>query len=280
MLHKTPYPEYADLPGWRGKLNEIIFGTETPGGKAFDVALIIVIGLSVVAVMLESVGSVRQRFGPELYVFEWAVTILFTIEYILRLSCAGRPLRYALSPFGLVDLLATLPTYVSFFVPGAQALQVIRLLRILRVFRVLKLASYLEAGGVIMTALRASRHKIGVFIFAVLTLVTVLGSMMYFVEGEAHGFTSIPKSVYWAIVTLTTVGYGDISPQTTVGQVLASVIMLLGYGMIAVPTGIVTAEMNLASAAARVCRNCGVGRHDPEANYCRNCGSRIRGGES
>jgi voltage-gated potassium channel len=273
MLLKTPYPEYAELPGWRGKLNEVIFGTDSKAGRTFDLVLIIVIGLSVIAVMLESVKSIRVQHGTALYFAEWVFTILFTIDYVLRLVCAGRPLRYAFSFLGLVDLLATIPTYLSLLFPGAQALAVIRLLRILRVFRVLKLAAYMEAGGVIVNALRASRHKIGVFIFTVLTTVTILGSLMYFIEGEQNGFTSIPKSIYWAIVTLTTVGYGDISPQTDLGQALASAIMLLGYGMIAVPTGIVTAELSIQRAGKTSCLICGLDKHESDAVHCKKCGT-------
>ncbi len=273
MPQKSPYPEYADLPGWRGRLNEVIFGTDSRAGRTFDVVLIIVIALSVVAVMLESVKSVRLHFGSELYVAEWIFTILFTIDYVLRLTCAGKPLRYAFSFLGLVDLLATIPTYLSLFFPGAQALAVIRLLRILRVFRVLKLARFSEASGIIVSALKASRHKIGVFIFTVLTLVTILGSLMYFIEGEENGFTSIPKSIYWAVVTLTTVGYGDISPQTNLGQILASAIMLLGYGMIAVPTGIVTAEFANRRTGRPACLVCGLEDHDTDAMHCKKCGA-------
>lgn len=275
MLIKDPYPEQADLPGWRGRLNSIIFGTDTPSGKAFDMALIVTIGLSVCAVMLESVVSVRSNFGDQLYIAEWIFTILFTIEYVLRLLCAQKPLRYAFSLLGLVDLLATIPTYLSLLIPGAQALTAIRLLRILRVFRILRLVPYLKASGVILGALKASRHKIGVFIFTVLTLVTILGSLMYFIEGEAHGFTSIPKSIYWAVVTLTTVGYGDISPQTPVGQFLASAIMLLGYGMIAVPTGIVSAEMAAYRSGSKECTICGERDHDDTARYCKKCGAAL-----
>ncbi|MCH8961110.1 MAG: ion transporter, partial [Bacteroidetes bacterium] len=231
------------LSGWRLTLYIIIFESDTPPGKAFDVALILTIFASVAAVMLESVSAIGSRYGAILYASEWVFTILFTIEYILRLICVGRPLRYARSFFGIVDLLAVIPTYFSVLFPGAQFLLVIRLLRILRVFRVLKLVQYLSAADILMEALRASRRKIVVFLVALLTLVVILGSLMYLIEGAENGFTSIPRSIYWAIVTLTTVGYGDISPQTGLGQALAAVVMIMGYGIIAVPTGIVTAEM-------------------------------------
>ena len=227
-------------------LQQTIFEAETGAGKLFDILLIISILCSVAAVMLDSVAPIRERYGPALHNAEWFFTILFTIEYILRLICVGRPAKYAFSFFGLVDLVSIVPTYLSLLLPGSQFLLVIRILRVLRVFRVLKFVQYLEESRLLLQALRASRKKITVFLFAVLTLVVILGSVMYLIEGEANGFTSIPRSVYWAIVTLTTVGYGDISPNTFPGQVLASFIMLLGYGIIAVPTGMVTAEIALA----------------------------------
>ena len=269
------------LSGWRLKLHIIIFGNDTPRGKAFDVSLIWVIMASVVVVMLESVEVIDARYHTVLFVAEWIFTIIFTIEYILRLICVGYPLRYARSFFGIIDLLAVLPTYFSLVFPGAQALLVIRLLRILRVFRVLKLVHYLSEADILVQALRASRRKITIFIFAVLTLVSILGSMMYLIEGEEHGFTSIPRGVYWAIVTLTTVGYGDISPQTPIGQALAAVVMILGYGIIAVPTGIVTAEITRVGrmveegARALVCRHCNAVGHDEDAVFCKKCGARL-----
>lgn len=273
------------LSGWRLNLHIIIFGSDTPPGKAFDVALIWVIMASVGAVMLESVGAINERYGTVLFVAEWIFTIIFTIEYILRLICVGQPVRYARSFFGIIDLLAVVPTYFSLIFPGAQALLVIRLLRILRVFRVLKLVHYLSEADILVRALRASRRKITVFIFAVLTLVVILGSLMYLVEGADNGFTSIPRSVYWAIVTLTTVGYGDISPQTDIGQALASVVMIIGYAIIAVPTGIVTAEITRANMArepsvedgtrALICPQCYAGGHDDDAAFCKKCGARL-----
>ncbi len=275
MLKKTPYPQYADFPGWRGKLNDVIFGTESPAGRTFDVALIVVIVSSVIAVMLESITGVRLAFSNELRILEWVFTILFTVEYLLRLICAAKPFRYATSFFGVVDLMATIPTYLSLIIPGAQYLLVIRLLRILRVFRVLKLAKYISEGDTLVRALRASRHKIALFLFTVLTLVVILGSLMYLIEGPRHGFTSIPKSIYWAIVTLTTVGYGDISPQTNLGQLLASVVMIVGYGIIAVPTGIVTAEIVQANRTRLRCARCATQDHQPDSVYCRHCGERL-----
>ena len=273
------------LSGWRQQLYVVIFESDTPAGKAFDVALILTIIGSVMAVMLESVAAVRARFGDLLYTAEWIFTILFTIEYVLRLVCVGRPLGYALSFYGLVDLLAVIPTYVSIVFPGAQFLLVIRLLRILRVFRVLKLVHYLSEADVLVRALRASRRKITIFLVAIITLVVILGSLMYLVEGAENGFTSIPRSIYWAIVTLTTVGYGDISPQTDFGQALAAVIMIIGYGIIAVPTGIVTAEIARAGQQARasvhdgtralICPRCYAAGHDDDAAFCKKCGARL-----
>ena len=228
--------------------------------------------------MLDSVRAIRLVYGAELYSIEWAFTVLFTVEYGLRLVGIGRPFHYAISFFGVVDLLAILPTYLSLFLPGAQYLLVIRLLRVIRVFRVLKLVQYLNEARMLIRALRASRRKITVFLFAVLTLVVILGSLMYMIEGGANGFTSIPRSIYWAIVTLTTVGYGDISPQTATGQILAAAIMILGYGIIAVPTGIVTAEFAQAfrkGVSTQACPQCSAEAHDEDAVYCKYCGARL-----
>lgn len=259
----------------------IIFGHHTPAGKAFDVILIWLIVASVIVVMLDSVREVRTNYGTTLHVAEWAFTVVFTVEYLLRLWCAERGAAYARSFFGVVDLLAILPTYLSLIIPGGQALLTVRVLRLLRIFRVLKLAQYVREASVLMKALGASRQKITVFLLSVLTLVVTLGSLMYLVEGAEHGFTSIPKSVYWAIVTLTTVGYGDIAPQTMLGQGLASVIMILGYAIIAVPTGIVTVEIGAAShraAMARRCPGCGLGGHDSDALHCKRCGHQLGSG--
>jgi len=264
--------------GWRGRLHEVIFEADTRAGRAFDGALIILILLSVVAVMLESVGSVRERFGPELYAAEWAFTILFTVEYALRLAGVRRPLRYATSFFGVVDLLAIAPTYLSLLAPGSHYLLVIRILRLLRVFRVLKLAEHLSEADVLMRALRASRRKISVFLLTVLTLVVVIGTLLYVIEGEENGFTSIPVGIYWAVVTLTTVGYGDISPKTPVGQTLAAAVMIIGYGIIAVPTGIVTVEIAQAvrkPVSTQACPDCSSQGHDVDAVHCKYCGAKL-----
>ena len=264
--------------GWRQVLFEIIFEAETPEGKWFDIVLIICISLSVLAVMLDSVSSVRERYGRFLYAIEWFFTILFTIEYILRLICVRKPTRYAASFFGIVDLLAILPTYTSIFFFGSRHLAVIRILRVLRIFRVLKLGHHTKEAALLRKALYASRRKILVFLFVVLTLVVVIGSMIYIIEGEENGFTSIPRSVYWAVVTLTTVGYGDISPNTGPGQFLAAIVMILGYSIIAVPTGIVTVELSQAytdKSTSQACPNCSAEGHDRDAQYCKFCGEKL-----
>jgi voltage-gated potassium channel len=262
-------------PKWRRTLYEIIFEAETPAGKAFDVSLIVAILLSVVVVSLDTVEPVHARWSRLLLGLEWGFTLLFSAEYILRLVTAPRPLGYARSFFGVVDLLAVLPTYFGLLFPPGRYLVVVRALRVLRIFRILKLMEYVGEAAVLGRALRASRYKITVFVFAVLTLVLIIGAMMYLVEGPAHGFTSIPRGAYWGIVTLTTVGYGDIAPQTTLGQALASVVMIMGYGIIAVPTGIVTVELGRAAGAGAVCRECGATDHGQDARFCRRCGARV-----
>ncbi|HEU4565953.1 MAG TPA: ion transporter [Gemmatimonadaceae bacterium] len=276
-----PDDRYAADAPWRARLHEIVFEADTPEGRLFDVALIIVITLSVATVMLDSVRSINAVYGGALRAAEWAFTAIFTVEYVLRLLAVRRPLRYALSFYGLVDLLALLPSYVSLVLPAGRYLLVIRVMRLLRIFRVLKLGPFLMEGMALGAALRASRHKIAVFLATVLTLVVLIGTLMYVIEGEAHGFTSIPASMYWTIVTLTTVGYGDLAPQTEVGKLLAGCVMILGFGIIAVPTGIVGAE--LASAALRrglpistqACPSCGVGGHAFDARFCRRCGAAL-----
>jgi len=263
---------------WRSSLHTVIFEAETPAGRAFDFVLLGCILLSVTAVMLESVAGVRATHGEILATLEWGFTLLFTVEYLLRLVSVRRPLRYATSFFGLVDLLAIAPTYLSLLVPGTQYLLVVRILRLLRVFRLLKLSEYLVEADVLARALRASRYKISVFLLTVLTLVVIIGSVMYVVEGEANGFTDIPTSIYWAVVTLTTVGYGDVAPRTPLGQLLASVAMLLGYGIIAVPTGIVTLELSRASQpviSTQACPVCSAEGHDADAIYCKRCGAQL-----
>jgi voltage-gated potassium channel len=263
---------------WRSTLHEIIFEADTPAGKWFDIILIASILLSVAAVMLDSVGAVKVLYGDLLYSVEWFFTLLFTLEYLLRLLTVGRPVLYATSFFGIIDLMAVVPTYLSLLLPGAQYLLVIRILRVLRIFRVLKLAQYLNEAKYLMKALRASGRKISVFLFTVLTLVIIFGSLMYMIEGEENGFTSIPRSIYWAIVTLTTVGYGDISPQTDMGQIVASVVMFLGYSIIAVPTGIVTVEMSQAfgqKVSTQACPECSAEDHAHDAVYCKYCGAML-----
>lgn len=268
------------LAGWRRRLHEVIFEADTPAGRAFDVALLVAIVASVVAVSLESIDPSgapwRAGWGPWLRAAEWVFTVLFTVEYLLRLACVQRPFAYARSFYGVVDLLAVLPTYLSVVLPGAQSLLVIRALRLLRVFRVFKLAHFLAEARVLRTALVAARPKIVVFLGTVLTIVLIVGATMYLVEGSASGFDSIPRGMYWAIVTLTTVGYGDISPQKPLGQALASLVMILGYGIIAVPTGIVTVEIGRASrrrVSTQACPACAAEGHDEDARYCKYCGS-------
>ena len=266
---------------WRIQLRSVIFLSDSRAGKIFDIIVIAIIVASVAVVLLESSHSVDSLLGPVLRVAEWCFTILFLIEYILRLLTVRRPLHYARSFFGIIDLLAVLPAFVALILPGTHYLAVLRLLRVLRVFRVLKLVPYMKEAVLILEALRASRRKITVFLFAVLIIAVILGSLIYVVEGEEHGFTSIPRSMYWTIVTLTTVGYGDLTPQTGLGQVLASVIMVMGYGIIAVPTGLVTAEVVSQTFQARDrrrCQACGRSGHQPDAGYCRHCGSALDDG--
>jgi len=264
----------------RARLHEIIFEAETPAGKAFDVALLVSILLSVLVVVLESVASVRAQWGGLLRACEWGFTLLFSVEYGLRLLAVEQPWRYARSFFGIVDLLAIVPTYLSVLIPGTHSLLVIRMLRLLRVFRIFKLGRYVGEAETLLMALRASRPKIFVFLWAVLAIVVIAGSVMYLVEGEQHGFSSIPVSIYWAVVTLTTVGYGDIAPETVVGRFLAVVLMITGYGIIAIPTGIVSVELADAHRRAmrvstRACPGCGADGHTPEAGFCNQCGAAL-----
>ena len=264
--------------GLRVRVFETIFEAETPEGRLFDVVLLWAILCSVVAVMLESVETYRERWGEELRVAEWFFTIVFAIEYVVRLAVVRSPLRYARSFFGVIDLLAVLPTPLGLLIPGAQSLLVVRIVRLLRVFRILKLASFTGQAEVLIAALRASRAKITVFLGAVLSAVVVAGALMYLVEGQAAGFDSIPRGMYWAIVTMTTVGYGDISPQTPLGQIIASALMIVGYGIIAVPTGIVSVELANASrlpVSTQACPACGQQGHDIDALHCKHCGTRL-----
>ena len=265
-------------PTLREKWRHIIFGTDTVEGRLFDQLLIVAILLSVVAVMLDSIQSIHNRYGALLYLVEWFFTLLFTVEYLVRLWISDRPLRYARSFFGVVDLLAILPTYLSLLVPGANYLLTIRTLRVLRVFRVLRLFEFMSEANVLARALLRARRKVAVFLLSVLVVITVFGSLMYIIEGPENGFTSIPESIYWAIVTVTTVGYGDISPNTPLGQVIASLAMITGYAIIAVPTGIVTAEISSAIHAerfSRECPNCHLHDHQRDARFCRRCAAQL-----
>jgi len=275
----SPQSQTRTGAAWRKRLWVIIFEADTPAGKTFDVALLLMIIMSIVAVMMESVESIAEDFGPWLYYAEWAFTAFFTLEYVLRLICVERPLGYARSFFGVVDLLAVIPTYLSVLYPGAQSLLIIRSLRLLRIFRVFKLGRFLGEADVLMDALHASRHKIVVFLGTVMILLTIFGSAMYLIEGAENGFTSIPRSVYWAVVTMTTVGYGDIAPQTIPGQILASAIMIMGYSILAVPTGIVTAEIVDAvvrqPVTTRGCPECMTMGHQSDARYCKDCGAHL-----
>ena len=261
----------------RKRLDTVIFGTDTPAGKAFDVALLIVILLSVLTVMLESVPSLQDRYGTLFRNMEWFMTAIFTIEYIIRVWITERRTKYIFSFYGVIDLLSVLPTYTSMILTGTQYLLIIRALRLLRVFRILKLGRFVGEGEQLGKALKASRHKITVFMGTVMMLVIILGTIMYLVEGKENGFDSIPLSIYWAIVTLTTVGYGDIAPQTVLGQTIASFVMILGYAIIAVPTGIVTAELTKKPEALEKhkCGTCGGSGHDANAIYCKYCGERL-----
>jgi len=263
----------------RERVGDVIFETDTPAGRAFDVALLWAILLSVALVLAESVASVRLRYGTTLRTLEWVFTGLFTVEYVVRVVVARKRRRYVTSFYGVIDLLAIVPTYLSLVLTGSQYLVVIRALRLLRVFRVLKATRYLGEAGILMRALRASREKITVFLVTVLTLVLIIGSAMYLVEGPEHGFDSIPISIYWAIVTLTTVGYGDIAPGTALGKLLSAMVMILGYAIIAVPTGIVTSELTRAQGPYRrdgpACPSCGARDHPPDASFCRLCGTRL-----
>ena len=266
---------------WRHRLHEVIFEADTTAGKTFDVTLLMAIVGSVVVVMLDSVASINGRYGDLLYALEWFFTLLFTVEYGARILSVRRPASYVFSFFGVVDLLAMLPTYLSVFFVGSQSLLVIRALRLLRLFRVLKLGHYLAEARVLRTALLASRAKITVFLVSILSIAIIAGALMYLIEGSAGGFDSIPRGVYWAIVTMTTVGYGDIAPQTVLGQFAAGCLMILGYGIIAVPTGIVSVELAQASRAQPVstqaCLECSAEGHDADAVYCRYCGADLRG---
>ncbi|WP_087748090.1 MULTISPECIES: ion transporter [unclassified Acidovorax] len=280
MPQVSPNPDIP-LQGWRLRLYTTIFEADTRAGRLFDVTLIVAILLSIAVVVADSVPALHQRWQRQFTWAEWGFTALFTLEYIARLACTRRPLRYATSFFGVVDLLAMLPTYLALLFPGAHALIDVRVLRLLRVFRVFKLTSYLAEYRGLGRALQASARKIIVFITGVLMIVLVMGTLMYVVEGPANGFSTIPTAVYWAITTMTTVGFGDITPKTDLGRFIASVMMLLGWGTLAVPTGIVTAEMTSQRLSAtpapttRTCHECLTEGHLPEALFCMHCGARL-----
>ena len=261
------------------RLYEIVFEADTPAGKTFDLTLLIAILLSIIFLMLESVKSINEQYGAYLKIAEWIMTGIFTAEYFIRIYIVNKRYKYIFSFYGIIDLLSILPLYVSFFIPGTHGLAVIRSLRLLRIFRILKLSRYVSESKAIITALLASKQKISVFFFFVITIVIILGTVMYMIEDETSGFTSIPQSIYWAIVTLTTVGYGDIAPSTVTGKFIASIVMILGYAIIAVPTGIVTSEFtNLKKdkkITTQVCPNCLKEGHDENAVYCKFCGSII-----
>jgi voltage-gated potassium channel len=263
---------------WRARWHEVIFEADTPAGKRFDLALLGLIMLSVLAVCLESVRDIREAYGTALTAVEWTLTVLFTAEYVARLVTVRRPLLYMVSFYGIVDLLAILPTYLSYLLPGSQSLLVIRALRLLRLFRILKLKHFVGEAAMLHAAMRASARKITVFLGVVVAAVLIAGALMYLIEGEENGFTSIPLAIYWAVVTMSTVGYGDIVPHTVLGKFLASLLMILGYAIIAVPTGIVTVELSAAARAAsntQACPSCGAASHDNDARFCKHCGSKL-----
>ncbi|SFZ94568.1 voltage-gated potassium channel [Flaviramulus basaltis] len=266
---------------WKIRLHEIIYEADTPAGKLFDVVLLIIILASIILVMLESVNSIDAKYHSILNISEWIITIMFSLEYIARIITVKKPFKYIFSFYGIIDFLSTIPKYISLIFGGVHALAALRALRLLRVFRILKLARFLGASNNLVNALKASRAKISVFLFAVIIVAVILGTIMYMVEGEENGFTNIPKSVYWCIVTLTTVGFGDIAPQTPLGQFIASLIMILGYGIIAVPTGIVSAEYTNQTKPkkdeelhlnSQSCVNCLEDKHQDNATFCHKCG--------
>jgi len=262
----------------RKRLYEIIFEADTKAGKLFDISLLILIILSIILVMLESVKEINKLYYNELKIAEWIITVFFTAEYVLRIYVVNKPLKYIKSFFGIIDLLSILPSFLDLLITGAGGLMVIRAIRLLRIFRILKLSRFVNASSILILSLKESRQKIAVFLTAVITIVIILGTIMYLIEGEENGFTSIPQSIYWAIVTLTTVGYGDIAPHTVAGKFIASIIMILGYGMIAVPTGIVTvafSKKDKIQISTQVCPHCLAEGHDKDAVYCKYCGAKL-----
>lgn len=272
---------------WKTKLHDIIYEADTPAGKLFDVILLIAIIASIILVMLESIKSFDENYHNFLNISEWIITILFSFEYVARVITVKKPFKYIFSFYGIIDLLSTIPKYISLLFGGIHALAALRALRLLRIFRILKLARYLGASNILVSALKSSRAKISVFLFAVLILCIIFGTLMYLIEGETSGFSSIPISVYWCIVTLTTVGFGDIAPITPLGQLIAAIIMILGYGIIAVPTGIVSAEYTAqgkkvtphnnenVSLNSQSCENCLAENHKDKADYCYKCGEKL-----
>jgi len=276
-------PVEHPLDELRRHIHEIVFEADTPAGRRFDLGLILAILASIVVVMIDSVNSIHREHGFALNLAEWAFTLLFTGEYALRIFCLKRPGKYIRSFYGIIDLIAILPAYLSLFLPGSQYLLVIRALRLLRIFRILKLAHFLNEAEYLLKALRGGSRKIMVFLFFIMTLVLICGSLLYLIEGDENGFTSIGVSCYWAITTLTTVGYGDISPQTTLGRIVASIIMIMGYGVIAVPTGIFASELIAPIAAGQVstqaCPDCGAEKHSYDASFCKYCGSELNPAE-
>lgn len=260
---------------WKQKLHEIIYEADTFAGKLFDIILLVIILMSVLVVMLESVASYQTLYGHYFNIIEWVITILFTIEYILRIITVKKPLKYILSTYGIIDLLATLPKYLGLFIVNTQVLTTLRALRLLRVFTILKLARYTNASNNLTKAIKASKAKVGVFIFVVIILSIILGTIVYLIEGTANsGFSSIPRSIYWVIVTMTTVGYGDIAPTTPLGQFFAAIVMVMGYGIIAVPTGIISSELNEVQKSknnTQVCSNCNETQHQDGAKFCHQC---------
>jgi len=261
----------------RRKFHEVIYEADTTAGKLFDLILLLLIIISIAAVMLESVAEIQLQYGYELWVIEWVITIFFTLEYIGRILSVRRPLKYIFGFYGLIDLLATLPAYVDLIFPGLHFLLSLRALRLLRIFRILKLMHFVGAGNSLIAALKKSRTKIAVFLFTVVVICIILGTVMYMIEGPENGFSSIPMSVYWTIVTLTTVGFGDITPQTAFGQFISIIIMILGYGIIAVPTGLITAEFMAKKEEmdenTQSCPNCAADHHRDDAKFCYHCGS-------
>ena len=260
----------------KDKLYDVIFEADTRSGKIFDVILLIAIILSIISVLLESVESINSEYGSYIRIFEWVITVLFTIEYIARLYVVHKPLNYVFSFYGVIDLLALLPSYLALFLTGISGLAVIRGLRLIRIFRIFKLSRYTNEGSVLIKALVDSRHKLSVFLVSILTIVTIIGAIMYIVEGPENGFKSIPESIYWAIVTITTVGYGDIAPHTGLGKLISSFLMIVGYAIIAVPTGIVGAELNKKQKiTTQVCPECLKEGHDYDAEFCKYCGEKL-----